>query len=268
MQALDPAAISQLSDAFEIEVHALLDSTQARARERVQAGMRMPAAVLADAQSAGRGREGRVWQSPAGAAVYLTVVWPSARPIAAQAGLSLVVGLAVRACLAQWRVAAQLKWPNDVWVDRRKLGGILIEAMPHPTGCTLLIGIGLNLALPTETGAAIDQPWVDLAQLLDPPPPRNALVGSLLGQMQRYLSRFDAAGLDEFQQEWIAADALAGRSVRLDDSPEAGQAIGIDEVGRLRVIRDGQVRAIAAGDVRIRTGGTDNGDPTAAGPWQ
>lgn len=268
MQALNPAAISRVCDAFEIEVHELLDSTQVRARERVRTGLRMPAAVLADAQSAGRGRDGRVWLSPPGAAIYLTLVWPSARPLADQSGLSLVVGLAVRACLAQWLVAAELKWPNDVWVDRRKLGGILIEALPHPTGCTLLIGIGLNLALPPEAGAAIDQPWVDLAQLLDQPPPRNALVGSLLGQLQRYLTRFEAAGLDDFQQEWIAADALAGRSVWLDDAAEAGQAIGIDELGRLRVIQDGQVRSIAAGDVRIRTGVTHDGDPTAAGPRQ
>ena len=270
MHALNPAAISEVCSAFDIEVHALLDSTPARARERVLAGLRAPAAVLADAQSAGRGRSGRTWQSPPCAAVYLTLVWPSARPVAAQSGLSLVVGLAVRACLARWQVHAQLKWPNDIWVEDRKLGGILVEGLPHAAGSTLLIGIGLNLALPPAAGAAIDQPWVDLAQLLDPPPPRNPLIGSLLVDLHRYLLRFELTGLEDFNEEWTAADALAGRTVCWSgpSGTEAGQAIGIDDLGRLRVIQDGQVRVIGAGEVRIRTGGNGDGDAPAAGPRQ
>ncbi|MBL8245652.1 MAG: biotin--[acetyl-CoA-carboxylase] ligase [Rhodanobacteraceae bacterium] len=270
MHALNPAAIAELCDAFEIEAYELLDSTQTRARERVLAGLRVPAAVLADAQSAGRGRSGRSWQSPPGAAIYLTLVWPSARALAAQSGLSLVVGLAVCACLARWQVPAQLKWPNDVWVDGKKLGGILVEGLPHGAGSTLLIGIGLNLALPPAAGAAIDQPWVDLAQLLDPPPPRNTLIGHLLQALHRYLLRFELAGLEDFNEEWIAADALAGRTVCWSGPTgnEAGQAIGIDEAGRLRVIQDGQVRVIGAGEVRIRTGGNGDGDAPAAGPRQ
>lgn len=270
MQALNPAAISEVCNAFDIEAHEVLDSTQTRARERVLAGLRVPAAVLADAQSAGRGRSGRNWQSPPGAAVYLTLVWPSARPLAAQSGLSLVAGLAVHACLAQWQVAAQLKWPNDVWVDGRKLGGILVEGLPHGPGSTLLIGIGLNLALPPAAGVDIDQPWVDLAQLLDPPPPRNALIGGLLQQLDCHLRRFEQCGLADFHEEWIAADALAGRAIRWSGpgGTETGQAIGIDDLGRLRVIQDGQVRVIGAGEVRIRTGGNDDGDAPAAGPRQ
>ena len=267
---LDPIEIAEVCAAFDIEAHEVLDSTQTRARERVLAGLRVPAAVLADAQSAGRGRGGRSWQSPPGAAVYLTLVWPSARPLATQSGLSLVVGLAVRACLAQWQVAAQLKWPNDVWVDGKKLGGILVEGLPHGAGSTLLIGVGLNLALPPAAGAAIDQPWIDLAQLLDPPPPRNALIGSLLQDLHRYLLRFELAGLEDFNEEWTAADALAGRTVSWSGptGTEAGLAIGIDDLGRLRVIQDGQVRVIGAGEVRIRTGGNGDGDAPAAGPRQ
>jgi len=102
---LDREEIARNAGAFAIEVHDSIESTQLRARERVQSGARGAAAVIADAQSGGRGQRGRSWQSPAGAAIYMTVVWPSARPVAGLAGLSLVVGLAVRG-----------RWHSGVWM--------------------------------------------------------------------------------------------------------------------------------------------------------
>lgn len=251
---LDRDEIARHAGAFDIEVHAVLDSTQVRARQRVQSGLRGAAAVIADAQSGGRGQRGRRWQSPAGAAIYMTVVWPSARSVAGLAGLSLVIGLAVRATLTQWNVNAQLKWPNDVWVDQRKLAGILIEIVADRERCHALIGIGLNLELPAAAAAAIDQPWIDLAQLLCPPPSRNTLIAALLSCLHGYLTRFEQTGLDSFQREWRAADALAGHAVWLLQSSAlaAGRALGIDDVGRLRVEVDGQQRELSAGDVSIR----------------
>ena len=251
---LDREEIARHAGAFDIEVHDLIDSTQLRARERVQAGMRSAAAVIADAQSGGRGQRGRTWQSPAGAAVYMTVIWPSARPIAGLAGLSLVVGLAVRATLAQWQLDARLKWPNDVWVDQRKLAGILIEVVADRHHCNALIGIGLNLDLPATAALAIDQPWIDLKQLLDPAPPRNLLIAALLRQLHDDLSRFDATGLASFHDEWRRADALAGRAIWLLEAsgPTPALALGIDAIGRLIVDVGGQQRKLSAGEISIR----------------
>ncbi len=251
---LDRDEISRLAGAFDIEIHDLIDSTQQRARARVDAGERGAAVVIADAQSAGRGQRGRAWQSPPGAAVYLTVVWPSGRRLAGLAGLSLVAGLAVRATLARWQVDARLKWPNDVWVDERKLGGILVEVLGDRRGSIVLIGIGLNLELPPAAVAGIDQPWIDLAQTLPSLPTRNALIGALLSELHRCLIQFEDSGLAGFMDAWRAADALAGKHIWLLESQGrvSARAIGIDELGRLKVETDGRERLIASGGVSIR----------------
>ena len=240
--------------AFEIEVHDLIESTQTRARERVQSGARGAAAVIADAQSGGRGQRGGRWQSPAGAAVYLTLIWPSPRKVAGLAGLSLVVGLAVRAMLANWQLDARLKWPNDVWIDERKLAGILIEVLADRHHCHALIGIGLNLDLPPAATAAIDQPWVDLKQLLQPAPSRNVVIGALLSRLHEYLMRFEQTGFAGFHDEWRRADALAGRAIWLleADGPVPAQALGVDTIGRLFVDVGGQQRKLSAGEISIR----------------
>jgi BirA family biotin operon repressor/biotin-[acetyl-CoA-carboxylase] ligase len=251
---LDRDEIAGLAGAFEIEIHDLIDSTQRRARERVELGLRGAAAVIADAQSAGRGQRGRAWQSPPGAAVYLTVAWPSGRRLAGLAGLSLVAGLAVRNTLAQWGIDAQLKWPNDVWVERRKLGGILVEVIGDRRGSIVLIGIGLNFKLPADAAAAIDQPWIDLAQRLDPLPSRSFLIGALLAELHRCLLRFEHDGLTGFLDQWRSADALAGHAIWLLEAQGRvpARALGVDALGRLRVDIAGRQRLIASGEVSIR----------------
>lgn len=251
---LDREEIVRYAGVFDIEIHELIDSTQSRARERVQSGLRGAAAVIADAQSSGRGQRGRSWQSPAGAAIYMTLVWPSARKVAGLAGLSLVVGLALRATLAQWGLDARLKWPNDVWIDQRKLAGILIEVVADRHHCNALIGIGLNLDLPATAALAIDQPWIDLKQLLDQPPTRSLLIAALLRQLHYYLMRFDESGLAGFQEEWRSVDALAGRPIWLKEavSRTPGHALGIDAMGRLVVEVGGQLRKLSAGEISIR----------------
>lgn len=266
---MNPSTIAALCPAFDVEVHAQLGSTQDRARERLRAGLGGPAAVFSNAQSAGRGQRGRTWHSPPGAGLYLTVVWPSARPLLAQSGASLVAGLAVRAALAGFGIDAQLKWPNDVWVDQRKLGGILVEALAAAGGSTLLVGIGLNLALPDARTTVIDQPWIDLS-MLGPLPDRDSLAAALLQRLNGHLLRFEDSGLCGFESEWQQADALAGQAIWLrgPNRSEAGQALGIDALGRLRVRLAGGERAISAGEVRIRTREDDDGDGTAAGPGQ
>jgi len=147
-----------------------------------------------------------------------------------------------------------LKWPNDVWVDQRKLAGILVEVVADRRHCNALIGIGLNLDLPATAAAAIDQPWIDLKQLLDPPPARKLLIAALLRQLHADLSRFDASGLESFHADWRRADALAGRAIWLLEAggPTAAHALGIDAIGRLVVDVGGQQRKLSAGEISIR----------------
>ena len=257
MQILDPLdaeAIARHTRAFELDIHEQLDSTQDRARERLMQGHAGPAAVIADAQRAGRGQHGRRWLSPPGAAIYLTAVWPTARTPAQLAGLSLAVGLAIRRTLACWQIDARLKWPNDVWLDQRKLAGVLIDVMTQPTGAQLLIGIGLNLQLPESATQDLDQPWTELSHWLSPLPSRNLLIGRLLQQLQGVLCSFEAAGFAAFSEEWQAADGLCGQQIwwRGSAGVERGHALGVDELGRLRVDINGQLRLLSAGEVSVR----------------
>lgn len=254
--ALDAAEIRRYGCTVDLEIHATIDSTQTRARQRVLDGLRNPALIVADAQTAGRGQRNRVWQSPPGAALYGTLIWPTARSMAALSGLSLVVGLGVRAALAQLCVDARLKWPNDVWVEGRKLAGILIEVLADAPGRIALIGIGLNRRLPSTAAEQIDQPWVDLSQIMAQVPPRNVLFGVLMAHLARHLARFEQAGLTAFDEEWMAADALAGQPIWLQGSsgPIAGVAMGIDATGRLKVDVGGELRTVVAGEVSVRGG--------------
>lgn len=240
---------------IELEWHPLLGSTQDLARERMQAGPLRRLAVVADAQSAGRGQRGRRWESPAGAALYLTLAWPTPRPLSGLAGLSLAAGLALRATLARHGLDVRLKWPNDVWLEGRKLAGILVELLTLEAGVVALIGIGLNRRLPPAAVAAIDQPVADLAGALDAPPTLDALAAELLEDLGGVLERFDAEGFAGFVEAWPAADALAGLPVRIgvDGQPDVlGIARGIDAMGRLRLETAEGLLLVAAGTASVR----------------
>jgi|CXWL01.1.fsa_nt_gi BirA family biotin operon repressor/biotin-[acetyl-CoA-carboxylase] ligase len=252
MTGLDARRIAVLAPEFAVELHSTVESTQDLARARVAAGHRLLRAIFADAQTHGRGQRGRVWHSPRGAAIYVTVVWPSARAPATLGGLSLVVGLAVRAALLTAGLEAQLKWPNDVLVKGRKIAGILIEVLPDAGGSMLLIGVGLNVHV--DDGAAIDQPWTDVARELDEPFDRSGLAGTLLQSLAQHLKDFEATGLAGFVDAWHTADALLHRPIWLLEGGERsrGEALGIDADGRLRVRIDGTERLVVAGEVSVR----------------
>lgn len=249
--ALDPSRIATLAPRVRLELHGEVDSTQRVARERVSAGERGPLAIFAEAQTAGRGQHGRTWHSPAGAAIYLSLIWTSARSLQALAGLSLAVGLAVQRTLARTGIQAQLKWPNDVCVDVQKIAGILVEVAREASGSRAIIGIGLNCAMPDA--APIDQAWTDLRRLgakID----RSELAGLLLHELQVQLDDFEVNGLATAVAAWPAIDALAGKPLWLQQGTERTRAIGagIDARGRLRVMIDGVEHCLSAADVSVR----------------
>lgn len=253
-RALIQAALSGQTDAYEvIQVDYQVDSTNRLAMAYAGQGA---AAFLAEQQTAGRGRRGRPWQSPLGAALYLSVAWPLEAPAKGLSGLSLVAGLAVADGLEEgYGLDVRLKWPNDVQIEGRKLGGILIELSGDPEGpCRAVIGIGLNCLLPEAVSRLIDQPWTDLYRELQSIPDRNQLAANILRQLARQLPVFEREGFAAFQARWLARDALQGQPVvvALGERHVSGIARGVDGDGALCVATDQGEQRFSGGEVSVR----------------
>jgi len=215
--------------------------------------------LLAEHQSGGRGRHGRVWQSPLGGQLAMSVLRGFDGGLARLGGLSLVAGVAVAEALygAGFR-EVRLKWPNDVVVPGpdglRKLAGILVEGGGEQGGRARgVIGIGLNLRLPAGA-VQIDQPWIDLFQLGKQTPSRNALAGLLLAYLLPALQEFDRDGLMPFVGRYAGLDALYGQpvEVRMGRTVQRGVAAGIAADGALRVCLGEGERQFHAGEVSLR----------------
>ncbi|HEX7802705.1 MAG TPA: bifunctional biotin--[acetyl-CoA-carboxylase] ligase/biotin operon repressor BirA [Pseudoxanthomonas sp.] len=214
------------------------------------------AALIAERQTGGRGRRGKTWASPLAAHLYLSLSRQFSGGLARLGGLSLVAGVAAAEALHESGYAGvRLKWPNDLVVEGRKLGGLLVEGGGEHAGpVRAVIGLGLNVRMPEAMAATLDQPWTDLAHLLDAAPSRNAIAARLLTHLVPALDQFDAEGLAPFLARYARFDALAGREVAvyLAGTTQAGTAIGIAEDGALRVRIEGQERVFHAGEVSVR----------------
>src|SRR5690606_201184 len=236
-----------------------LDSTSSELLRRGDAGEGVQV-LLAERQTGGRGRRGRPWASPLAANLYLSVGRRFDAGLARLGGLSLVAGIAVVETLHALDVpAARLKWPNDVVVAGdgrlRKLGGILVEGGGEYAGpARAVIGIGLNVRMPAAAGADIDQPWVDL-QALGEPPPRDQAAAALRTRLLRARAGVDAAGLAPCRPAHATRAALAGQPVRMQsgETEHHGIALGLAAEGALRVRTDAGERSFHAGEVSLRT---------------
>jgi BirA family biotin operon repressor/biotin-[acetyl-CoA-carboxylase] ligase len=219
----------------------LTDSTNDRARELVEAGAPHGTVVTAAEQTAGRGRQGRVWTAPAGKGLLYSAIL---RPLDERhLLLPLSVPLAVSEAAEGLRpgIECRVKWPNDVWLEERKLAGILIEAKPQDGWA--VIGVGLNLAVaPQEFPDELRWPAVSLGGGVSPERARRALDGAL--------GRWVDAPREEVLAAWRARDALRGREVSWDGG--SGVADGIEDSGDLVVVAGGDRLVLGAGEVHLR----------------
>ena len=219
-----------------------------------------PCVMLAEQQTAGRGRRGRQWVSPFAQNIYFTLGWEFTGGVQVIEGLSLVVGLQVLQTLqALGATGLQLKWPNDVLWRQRKLAGILIEMQGDPEGvCQVAIGIGINISLDPATAAEINQPWVDLRQILPATVTinRNNIVANLLNRLVPVLQHLPAQGFAAYQQDWQAFDACLGSPVRIETGQRYfnGRGTGINEKGAYGVIlgEHGTPTFFSGGEISLR----------------
>lgn len=257
LELLDESVLrSRLSEPLELELAEVLTSTNDRGLEAARSGPTQPLAVLAEHQTAGRGRLGRRWQSPFGSNLYLSLVWPLPAGTRLQ-GLSLVVGVLLAELLAERGVSqVGIKWPNDIYVGRRKLAGILVELAGNlESDPVAVIGVGVNGYLGQELAASIDQPVTDWLTLTGEPLERNRLAADLLAALQAELPRFVAQGFAAFRKRWQPYDLCCGQPLWLQQGSrcEAVDACGVDADGGLLVeAADGSRRSLYGGEVSIR----------------
>ncbi len=249
LAALTPRARALLG---ELQVLASIDSTNSQVRRQPNASQ--PLAVLAECQTAGRGRLGRTWVSPFGRNLYLSVGWSFSDGAASLAGLSLAVGVAAhRALTAIGVTGLGLKWPNDILRDRHKVGGILLEVTGDPAGsCQVIVGIGINVAMPHAAAVAIEQPWADLADVGEVT--RNGLAAAVLSELLPVLADFPTTGFAAYQEEWELHDAYRGARVRIatPGTQIEGIARGVTAGGALRLDVDGREHLINGGEMCLR----------------
>lgn len=249
--ALDERAQPLLSG---LEILADVDSTNLHLLRRANSGVAGGHACLAEQQHSGRGRRGRRWLSPSGGNIYLSVLWRFAVNPAALGGISLALGVAVARSLQMLGIEnLGLKWPNDVLWQGRKLAGILVDTAGGVGACHVVAGVGLNVAMPTHIGHAIDQPWVDVQGILGRSIGRNHLAGVLLGQVLLALHEFESHGLRSFLEEWALFDVIIGKQVALQlaGTTIIGRAQGIHNDGELRLCVDGLIRHYHDGEVSL-----------------
>lgn len=219
------------------------DSTNARARELVEAGAPHGTIVTADEQTAGRGRQGRTWTAPPGKALLYSAIL---RPLD-ERHLLLPLSVPLAVCEAAEELApgieCAIKWPNDIWVEERKLAGVLIEAKPQDGWA--VIGVGLNLSISRDE---FPPDLRDTAISLFGPKKDGRAV---LAALNQHLDRRVAADRDEILDAWRSRDALRGREISWDGG--GGVADGIEDSGDLVVVAAGGDRVVlGAGEVHLR----------------
>lgn len=260
LDLLEAAAIkAQLSPASRRQLAALsvLDEVNSTNSWLIAGARALPAVCLAERQTAGRGRRGRQWVSPFAANLYMSLAWrfedlppgfPALAMAAAVAAARALTTLGVR--------GVGIKWPNDLLVAGRKLGGILVDLQGESAGqARAVVGIGINVRMPAAAAAHIDQPWTDLATLMaERTVSRNSLAAALIEKLLQALRTFATQGFAAFTAEWRALDLTAGKSVQLQQQHHSirGTALGVDADGALLLDTAAGPRRFVSGDLSLR----------------
>jgi BirA family biotin operon repressor/biotin-[acetyl-CoA-carboxylase] ligase len=225
----------------EPHIHYMVcDSTNERARRLAATGFPSGTIVTADAQRAGRGRKGRSWEAKAGKAVLYSALLRPLAPNHRLLPLAVPIAVAEAAELVA-DVKCEVKWPNDVWIDGRKVAGVLIEARPEDGWA--VIGVGINVATAqSEFPSALQA----TATSLGPDVTVEETIEALNGRLAHWVAAEESEVLEAFRER----DALRGRGITWDDGE--GTVEGVDEQGNLVVATDSGEVSLGAGEVHLK----------------
>ena len=211
--------------------------------------------LLAEAQTSGRGRRGREWVSPFGRNLALSMGVRIDRPVREIGAVGLAVGVAVAGALTGLGVeGAQLKWPNDIVLDRRKLCGILIELPAAKEPACVVIGIGINFGGLSVLAPLVDQAVADVTEQV-PDASRNRLAGMVIDAVYNMCKRFETYGFARIKPQYESLHRYQGEDVRLILGTEeiSGTVVGVDFDGALQLRTGSDVRSFVGGEVSLRT---------------
>ena len=255
-QQLSNAATDWL---VEIEIFQTIGSTNDHIAERLSAGVldnigeNHGIAATTEFQSAGKGRRGRKWQGQSGLDIALSQSCYVSSPAEAAEGLSLVVGLAVVSAIQEFGVKnLSLKWPNDILLDGKKLGGILVELVQQQESCFAVIGVGLNMGGFADKQESVQRPVADLSAYNIS---RNALVSRLISYIHDFCNNYRTKGFEPFKTSWNGLHHYADQQVELSSASHSihGRVAGTGARGEL-LLEDsaGQITAYYAGELSLR----------------
>jgi BirA family biotin operon repressor/biotin-[acetyl-CoA-carboxylase] ligase len=245
---------------FDLEVMDSIDSTStfllhqaSRGINRGNAGIHVVAAEL---QTSGRGRRGRQWYSCLGGSLAFSMLWQFQQGASFLSGLSLAIGVAIMRALESAGIEdAVLKWPNDVMYNLCKLAGTLIELHGDMLGPSVaVIGVGVNLKLPDNIKARIDQGVTDVYSITGKMPDRNKLLAALLIDLTAALREFERLGFVPFKEEWMSRHLCENRSVKLrfpDGSSQEGVVHGVADDGSLLLKTPTGIRSYSGGEITL-----------------
>ena len=231
-----------------INIRDSVNSTNEYLLERSGTGSVHRQVCIAEHMSHGRGSRNRRWLAGAFENIMLSIGWEINDEVRDVAGLSLAIAVMVVHSLTRLtQQKFQVKWPNDVLWENRKIAGILVEIR----NSAVVVGVGINCRLSESDRQSIEQPTVDLAEFYDITPRRSELAGDLIIELSKGLAIFFQEGLMPFKDEWMNLHAYHGRNMRAGDQEITGVALGINDSGALLLkLRDNRIIPIFAGDVR------------------
>ncbi len=239
----------------EVKLFEEIDSTNAYLMGLAAAGSAHGVLCAAESQSQGRGRRGRLWHSPFAQNIYLSVAWRVDGGVAQLEGLSLAVGVVISEVLESLGVnGVGLKWPNDIFIDGKKLGGVLVELSGDlASDCTAIVGVGLNVQMNDKADSSIDQPWANLREY-GYRGNRNALVGRLAAALLGVLDAYRASGFAAYQQRWNMRSIYRDVMVKLVSGSTCvtGQMRGVSPRGELLLLKDGKLEPYSGGELSLR----------------
>ncbi|HFP9386431.1 TPA: bifunctional biotin--[acetyl-CoA-carboxylase] ligase/biotin operon repressor BirA [Raoultella planticola] len=255
IQLLDEKRIAAQIEHGRVTVLPVIDSTNQYLLDRLNE-LQSGDACVAEYQQAGRGRRGRKWFSPFGANLYLSMYWRLEQGPAAAVGLSLVIGIVIAEVLQSLGGdKVRVKWPNDLYLQDRKLSGILVE-LTGKTGdaAQIVSGAGINLAMRHVESDVVNQGWISLQEAgvsID----RNTLAARLIKELRAGLQLFEQDGLAPYLARWEKLDNFLNRPVKLiiGDKEIFGISRGIDTQGALLLEQDGVIKPWVGGEISLRS---------------